>query len=223
TAVQDAAQDSEVVNEGAGVVVLPVAGSYRLGIEVIGIDEVGVLRAEVKRRRDELFGGDDPIELSKGVEGLSPGLVIGKRQRANRIALKIIVNGGDEEESILDQGAVGHKTRIFIADAAHMKAADTEIRKRVIEIGMPLLAAALGLNRNDALCKAAILGQKRSLQYVDGLDAIQGNTLAKCAGCRIGDIGLVDDHGAAFLSRAVDFQFAFLVANHAGDERQRVI
>src|SRR5271163_1541957 len=121
-----------MVDERPVVVLLRVAGGHWLRIEVIGIYEVDVLRTNVHRDGDELPGGDDPIQLGEGIERLAPGFVKGKRQRANGYTLKIILQGGDDEETILDQRTSAHKARALVPYAAHVKTADAEIGERVV-------------------------------------------------------------------------------------------
>ena len=57
-----------MIGDGSDVVVLGVAGCHRLWIEVLGIYEIGVLRADMEGGGDDLFGGRDEVELREGVE-----------------------------------------------------------------------------------------------------------------------------------------------------------
>ncbi len=53
-AVQHSAVQSVMVGDGSQIVVLAIAGRHRLRVEELWIDEVGMLRREVKRAGDRL-------------------------------------------------------------------------------------------------------------------------------------------------------------------------
>src|SRR5258708_5556838 len=54
--IDNAAKNSKVIDKGSVVALLRVTRSDWLRIEVIGINEVGMLRAQVEGRREELPG-----------------------------------------------------------------------------------------------------------------------------------------------------------------------
>ena len=55
-AVQNAAENAAVIGERSDIVVLGISRGDRLWIEIVRIDEIGVLGADVERRGDNLFG-----------------------------------------------------------------------------------------------------------------------------------------------------------------------
>src|SRR5205085_7015281 len=95
------------------------------------------------------------------------------------------------------------------ADAAQLAAPDAELRQRVVDLEVPLVAAAPRLDRDDAGGEAPVLRQVRRLEDADGFNAINRHGGAELAGRRIGDIRRVDDERAAVLALAGNFDLAF--------------
>ncbi len=62
------------------VIMLRVGGSCRLRVEVVGIDKVDVLRADMERGRYDLPWRSNEIKLGERVVALLLRLVVGKAQ-----------------------------------------------------------------------------------------------------------------------------------------------
>src|SRR5258708_7714918 len=130
-----------MVGDGSDVVVLGVAGRHLLWIEVFGIDEVGVLRARVKRGRDDLFWRCYEIELRKRINVLLLGFVVGEGQGAAGIPLVVVDERGVEVETLVNERAAEKGARRFVANAAHVPASNAEIGEGIVELGVPFFAA----------------------------------------------------------------------------------
>src|SRR5258706_12406986 len=66
-AVQDSTEESVVIGRGSAIVPLSITGRNRLWIEVFRLQEICVLRADVQRRRHNLFRSKNEVELSEGI------------------------------------------------------------------------------------------------------------------------------------------------------------
>ena len=88
---------------------------------------------------------------------------------------------------------------------------------------MPFVASASGLNRRHAGSEAAILGEERRGIDVQFLNAVHGHAGAETAGRRVGDVRLVDQHGAPLFASAVHSQAAIRGACDAGEQWQHIV
>src|SRR5579863_2078897 len=222
-AIDQTVQKTEAVEQCAGVVLLRVAGRYRLRIEEIGVDEVYVLRAEVKRRGENLLIGKNVIELRKGIDRLLFGYVVRKRQCAVGSFIEYVLKRIDEVHPIANQRSAQNKAWRFIPDAGQTAAAGANVGERIFEVDVPLFAAAARFHRDHALGEAAILREKRSVENVHGFNGVDGDALPEVAGGGIGDVALIDYHGAAFLAGAFNLHLAVGSPHDARLERQDVV
>ena len=79
-----------MVGHRSHVVVLRVAGRNRLRIEILRVNEIGVLGTQMERGGHDLFRRDDPVGLSKRIDPLLLGFVAGERKRPAGILLEVL-------------------------------------------------------------------------------------------------------------------------------------
>src|SRR5262249_16350819 len=95
---QQSTEDSELVADGAGVVMRARIGRGLLGIEVIHIHEPQPLRSGVEGCSDQVIAGSDPVELCERIDPALPFLIVWKRQRVHcRLADFVLASLGDEK------------------------------------------------------------------------------------------------------------------------------
>src|ERR1017187_1377883 len=219
---EQAADDGEAVGEGAGVVVGTGVGGGGLGVEVVDVDESQALGSDMDRGRDKVLVRDHPVELSKGVNALLPLQVEGEGQGVDGSFADLVIDAFGEIEFAGDEGAFEIETGGSVAETAQVPTADEEFGEWIVQFPLPFFAAAAGFNGNQAGRKAPVLGQKGGLVNVDGFDAIDGDGEAELAGGRVGDVGGVDDHGAAVFGGGGDHEASPWFANHSGNHGEGV-
>jgi len=175
-AIDQSVKETEAVEQGAGVILLRITGGHRLRIEKIRIDEVGVLGTDVQRRGENLLVRKNVVELREGIDRPLFRFVVRKRQRAAGNFIEQILQGADEVQAIANQRTSHDEARSFIAEADHMIAADAEIGEGIVELGVPLFAAAAGFDGDHALRESAILREKGRVENVDDLDLTVGRS-----------------------------------------------
>ncbi len=74
----------------------------------------------------------------------------------------------------MDDWTAQHAPGRLVPYAAHVVAADPEIGERIVQIAVPLFAAAFRLYRHYGLGEASVLRQERRIQYVNRFDRIFG-------------------------------------------------
>src|SRR5438094_4165492 len=104
----------------------------------------------MQRSVDDLPGSGDEVDLRKRIEPLLFGYVEGKRQRAALDFVEKILERGDEIEPLPQQRAAQRAPRRLILDSAHVIASNPKIGERIVEIGMPLIAASPRFDRDHA-------------------------------------------------------------------------
>src|ERR1039458_6289288 len=219
---EQAAEDGEAVGEGAAVVVGTGVGGGGFGVEVIDVHESEPLGSDVCGGRDEVVVRDDPIQLRKRVEALLLLQVEGKGQGVDGSLADLVIDAFGEIEFARDDGAFEIEAGRCVAEAAQPPTVDEEFGEWIVQFPLPFFAAAAGFDGNQAGGKAPVLGEERGLVNVDGFDAIDGDGEAELAGGGVGDVGGVDDHGAAVFGRGGDHQAAAGRANHSRNHREGV-
>ena len=149
-----------MVGHGGNIAALSVTGGYGLRIEIVGIDEVRVFRAEVQTGIQDLALRGDVVELREGVHALV-------LRHAGRILERLVGNfiekilqSRDDKQAIADDGSAYNGARLLIANPLYVVAAHHHIGKWIVQIGMPFIAAAFGLHRDDGLCEAPVLREE---------------------------------------------------------------
>src|SRR5215831_20873405 len=149
-------------------------------------------------------GREDVVELREGVHAFNLRFVIREGKGAYHFFVEEVLSGLCEEKSVLDQWPAESGTRRLIAKAPNMFAADTDIRKRIVQGKPPFVTTALGLYCNHPGRKAAVLRQKRSLQNIDRFDAVHRHGRAETSGGRIRDIRGIHKKRALLLALTTD-------------------
>src|SRR2546428_57015 len=109
-----------------------------------------------------------------------------------------------EVKAICDQRAVKSDARRSVSQTAQMAAADAKLRQWIIELKTPLVAAPPCLYRYDPGREPPVLGQVGSLENIDRLNTINGDTHPEPSGGRLGHVGRIDYKRAAVLAASRD-------------------
>src|ERR1700736_5634333 len=170
-----------MVGSGSGVVMLRVARRNRLWVEVLRVDEVLVLGADVDGRGDNLFRRKDEVKLREPIQRLDLGFIAREWQRPAGFLLKKELQRGVHIDALAKQRSTHDASGRFIADSTQVIAADAEIRERIIQLGVPLFAAAPRLHRYHTSRETPVLRHKGCMEDVDTLNAVHRDGLRKLA------------------------------------------
>ena len=160
--------------------------------------------------------------MSKRVETLLLLQVERKGQGVDGGFADLVIDAFGEIEFAGEDGAFEIEAGGSVAETAQMVAADEEFGEWIVQFPLPFFAAAAGFDGNQAGGKAPVLGKVGGLVDVDGFDAIDGDGEAELAGGGVGDVGGVDDHGAAVFGGGGDHDAAAGFANHSGNHGEGV-
>src|SRR5207249_683643 len=105
---------------------------------------------------------------------------------------------------------------------AQMPAPDAELREGIVQLPFPFLSATAGLDRNQTGCESSELGKVGSLIYVERLDTVNRHRQPELSRGRIGDIGGIDDQGAAMLDAARNEDAPAWLPDHTGNQRKGI-
>src|SRR5262249_49285049 len=130
-------------------------------------------------------GTDNVVHRSKRIETLAPLLIIRERQRDDRSGSYLVLNGLEEMETAGKNGTAKIEARRGRSQTLHVPTAKAEFRQRIVQLTGPFVAGAASLDRNDIGREPSIFGEKRALQHVHGLHAVNRYGGAKLARGRI--------------------------------------
>src|SRR5262249_45963192 len=137
--------------------------AHRLGVEKIESDKTPTPGCNVKRAGQPVGRREYVVELCKEVRRLLLGFIGAERQGEVRNFFKIVLDAFREIELVGDQRAVERQTRRRLTQTAQVAAAYSELGQWIIQLDVPLVAAATCLYRNDRRSKSAKLGKVRCL------------------------------------------------------------
>src|SRR5579884_2108117 len=155
-AVERSSENAVMVGEGRYVVPLRIIRSYRLWVDVLRIDVVGVFGAEMQGEIDDTLPRSDVIELRERIDPFLLGLVMREGQCSTRSFVQVVLQSADHVQAVLQQRSADHEARCFVANSNHVITADPKIRERIVKFRVPFIAPALRLDGNDALRKASV-------------------------------------------------------------------
>ena len=211
-----------VVNECPGAVESAKIRRDGLRAEELGVHEVSMARADVKRPRNKMFGRENVVQLRKRVDGFGLRLIERERQRADRSFCDVVFGSLGQEELVRDERSAEADPGRRIAQTTQLPTPNPAIGERVVEFEVPLLPAAPGFDGDNTRSKSAILRQERSLVHVDRLNALYGERAAESARCRIGNVSIIHNQGTPVFSISADLNLAIGSSRDARHQGQRI-
>jgi hypothetical protein len=211
---------AEAIADRPHVPVQRVIGSDRFRVEVFRVDEVGVLRTEVKRAGQDLRGRHDVVELRERVDRLLLRSIERKRERAFLVLHQGVLRGIQKIQAVFDQWAAQQTPRSVVENAAHVPTAPAEARKRIVDLAVPFVSAAPRLDGDYVRREMAVLGEKRRAQNFQCVDAVDWHGRSEAPGRGVCHIGRIDHHGAAVLAGAGDLHLSVRRFHDARHQRQ---
>src|SRR5437588_3263243 len=118
----------------------------------------------MKCAADCITRGENVIELGERIYRLLLALVERKRQRAIRPLLKVVFETFREIKLVCYQRAVEGHSRRSLAQTAKVPAENPKFGQRIIELEVPLVTAALRLDRPNSRGEASELSRIRCLE-----------------------------------------------------------
>src|SRR3974390_3578220 len=134
-------------------------GRYRLRVEVVKPDVLRRVRRKGQACRQGLSRRDDPVQLRERVERLRVVLVFWIGQRSHGILVQQILGAFEKIELVLIQRAAGVEPWRRRFHTVEMSAADTPIRKWIVQAEVPLVSAPPCLGGHYPCSKSSILGE----------------------------------------------------------------
>src|ERR1035438_1944679 len=135
--IQQAAEDGEVVGQGAGIVVSTGVRGSGLGVEVVDVDIGQALGSDVYGGRDEVAVGDDPVHLSKGGDTLLFFLIGRASRRVDGGFADLEIDPFGKIEFAGDERAFEIETGGSVAETAQPPTADEEFGEWIIQLPLP--------------------------------------------------------------------------------------
>src|SRR5262245_55180054 len=151
------------------------------------------------------------IKLRERIDRLAYRLVDRKGERDYALLGEVVLDPLGEIELVFDNRSIDGHARRSRAHTTHLALQVTKLRKRIVQLKIPLLPTAPCFHRDNAGSEAAILRQVGRAKNVDGFHAVDRYSQTKLPCCRIGYVCVIDDERTAGLAAAEEGQLPLIV------------
>src|SRR5437588_3121563 len=128
-----------------------------------------------------------------------------------------------QEQSIIDQWSIDVNSWSIFGDPNQVTSLETQIRKKVVDLRVPVLSAAAGLDLRHPTRKCAVFRGVRMLKNLHRFDGVDRQIQPEVPTGGICGIETVDQQCTLLFSRSLNIDFSGRRTHYAGDEWQRLI